>query len=224
MALLAFVLLLGLGTWQLERRIWKLDLIAHVDARVHAVPVAAPAHQGGDDEYRRVTATGRFLNDKETLVQAVSELGAGYWVLTPLQTARGVTILINRGFVPMDRRAPAERRAGEIAGPVTVTGLMRLSEPKGGFLRANDSAHDRWFSRDVAAIGAARGLGGLADYFIDADATPNPGGLPVGGLTVIAFPNNHLVYAITWFGMALMLAGAAAYGVRDEWCRRRSVQ
>jgi surfeit locus 1 family protein len=152
-------------------------------------------------EYRRVTATGTFLHDRETWVQALTERGAGFWVLTPLRTSTGV-VLINRGFVLPERRDPATRRAGQFAGPVTVTGLLRMSEPKGGFLRANDPAGDRWYSRDVPAIAAARGIGQAAPFFVDADATPNPGGWPVGGLTVLRFNNNHLVYALTWFGLA----------------------
>jgi surfeit locus 1 family protein len=87
---------------------------------------------------------------------------------------------------------------------VTITGLLRASEPGGGFLRANDPATDRWFSRDTAAIGRARGLSRVGGFFIDADATPNPGGYPVGGLTVIKFRNAHLVYALTWFGLAVL--------------------
>ena len=78
-----------------------------------------------------------------------------------------------------------------------------MTEPKGAFLRTNDASADRWFSRDVAAISAKHGLENPAPYFIDADATPNPGGFPVGGLTIIAFPNNHLVYALTWFALAV---------------------
>ncbi|WP_254070639.1 SURF1 family protein [Acidisphaera sp. L21] len=228
LVLLVIAGLLALGTWQVARRSWKLDLIARVDARVHATPVVAPgpaAWSGvapATDEYRRVTASGTFLNDRETLVQAVTELGAGDWVLTPLRTTDGFTVLINRGFVPSDRRDPANRAAGQPAGPVQVTGLLRLTEPKGGFLRSNDPAGNRWYSRDVAAIATARAVADAAPYFIDADATANPGGLPLGGLTVIAFPNNHLVYAITWYGLALMLAAATAYLGQEEWSRRRA--
>ena len=218
-AALVFVVLLGLGTWQVERRAWKLDLIARVDARVHApvVPAPGPADWpriGPDDAYRHVTLAGTFLHDRETLVQAVTERGGGFWVLTPLRRPDGSLVLINRGFVPGDRRDPAGRAVGQVAGETEVTGLLRLTEPKGAFLRSNDPRDDRWYSRDVAAIAAARGLTDVAPYFVDADATPNPGGLPVGGLTVIAFPNNHLVYAITWYGMALMLAGAVVYVLR----------
>jgi len=127
--------------------------------------------------------------------------GAGFWVLTPLRTLQG-TMLVNRGFVPAERRDPASRAGGQTAGPVTITGLLRASEPKGGFLRSNDPAGVRWYSRDVPAIAAACGIGQAAPFFVDADATPNPGGWPVGGLTVLRFNNNHLVYAFTWFGLA----------------------
>ncbi|WP_425601314.1 SURF1 family protein [Bradyrhizobium ontarionense] len=211
--------LLALGIWQVERRAWKLDLIDRVERRVHteAVPVPGPASWPGtnrsDDEYRRVAASGRFLHDRETLVQAVTVEGPGYWVVTPLQTAEGV-VLVNRGFVPADRRDPESRKAGNPADEVRVTGLLRLSEPGGGFLRHNDPSGNRWYSRDVVAIAAARGLAHAAPFFVDADATPNPGGFPVGGLTVISFANNHLVYALTWFTLALMLAGAGLQRLR----------
>jgi surfeit locus 1 family protein len=222
MAAALFLGLLALGTWQVERRSWKLDLIERVDRRVAAEPVAPPgpadwpAVNANDDEYRHVRVAGTFLNDRETQVFASTALGGGYWVVTPLRADEGMVVLVNRGFVPTEKRDPATRAASEIDGPVIVTGLLRITEPKGGFLRANDPAAERWYSRDVAAIAAARGLGDAAPYFIDADATPNPGGLPVGGLTIIAFANSHLVYAITWYGLAVMLAGAVFYVVRDE--------
>lgn len=199
---LLFAAFVALGIWQVYRLSWKLDLIARVDQRVHAAPVAAPVSASADDEYRKVTASGIFLNDKETFVQAVTSLGAGFWVMTPLKRADGSILLINRGFVPAERRDWSQH--SQPAATVSVTGLLRLTEPKGGFLRSNDPADDRWYSRDVAAILAARHLDPVVPYFIDADATPNSGGFPVGGLTVIAFSNNHLVYAITWFGLAAM--------------------
>ena len=206
------VAFIALGTWQVQRLFWKLDLIARVEARIHADAVPAPegAVDPAEDEYRRVTATGLFEHAKSVLVQAVTERGAGFWLLTPLHLADSSIVLVNRGFLPADRSTPDARVAGELAaGPVSVTGLLRLSEPGGAFLRSNDPANDRWFSRDVAAIAAAKGLTNVAPYFIDADATPNPGGLPVGGLTVVAFRNSHLVYALTWYALAIMSAGAA---------------
>lgn len=210
---------IALGTWQVQRRIWKLDLIERVEARVHAAPVPAPlppAFDPRDDEYRHVALAGTFLHDQETLVQAVTVLGSGFWVITPLRTEAG-TVLVNRGFVPPEARAPAARGRAAPQGAVRVTGLLRLSEPHGAFLRANEPANERWFSRDVAAIAAARGLGPVAPYYMDEDAAAPDGqagpgappAWPVGGLTVVRFANSHLVYALTWYALALMVAGAA---------------
>ena len=195
LGMLGVVLLSALGIWQVERRTWKLALIERVEQRMHAAPTAPPspsswlAVTAGSDEYRRVTVRGTFLNADETLVQAVTTDGPGFWVLTPLQTADGTTVLVNRGFVPPDRRDPATRRDGAPQGVVSVTGLLRMSEPKGGFLRNNDASAGRWYSRDVAAIAATHGLSQVAPFFIDADAT-------------------HLIYALTWFALAFMLVGA----------------
>ena len=207
----------ALGIWQVERRAWKHALIEAVATRSTAAPVAAPAPGAAvsaeGDAYRRVRVTGRFLHDRETLVRAVSDLGSGYWVVTPLDTGR-FTVLINRGFVPPDRRESASRAAGNGAVEVTVTGLLRVTEPGGGFLRSNDPAADNWYSRDVAAIAAARGLSNPAPYFIDADAAPNPGGWPRGGLTVVRFSDNHLGYALTWFALALLSLGGIGLVLR----------
>lgn len=208
-ALVVAACLAALGIWQVERRAWKHELIAAVDARIQAAPVAAPGPDiwpridAKADAYRRVTATGRFRHDRETLVQAVTTRGAGFWVLTPLETP-GFTLLVNRGFVPKDKRDPAARTEGNAVGTVTVTGLLRVTEPEGAFLRSNDPGANRWYSRDVAGIAKARGLGRTAPYFVDADAAPNRGGYPVGGLTVVRFPDNHMVYALTWFALCVL--------------------
>jgi surfeit locus 1 family protein len=213
--LVCAVLLAALGIWQLERRVWKHALIAAVDARTHAAPVPAPGPDtwggiaAGTDAYRRVTARGHFLNDRATLVKAVTERGSGYWVVTPLQTP-GFIVLVNRGFIPdaMRARVPAD------PDQASVTGLLRITEPGGGFLRSNDPKGNRWYSRDVTAIAASHGLSHVAPYFIDADAAANPGGYPVGGLTIVRFPDSHLVYALTWFGLAAMALWAAWFVTR----------
>jgi surfeit locus 1 family protein len=213
LSLTAVALLIALGVWQIERRTWKLALIERVEQRVHAPaqpipsPAAWPTVSAANDEYRHVSVTGRFLHDRETLVQAVTEEGPGYWVLTPLQRSDGTLVLVNRGFVPLERRDASTRRDGKPQGQVEITGLLRVTEPKGGFLRTNVPEHNRWYSRDVAAIAAARGLDHVAPFFIDADARSQSGSSPIGGLTVISFPNNHLIYALTWFALAFMLAG-----------------
>lgn len=212
----------ALGVWQVQRLVWKTELIAQVGARIHAAPTPAPgpadwpAVTRENDQYRRVSAHGVFLHDRETLVQAVTEAGPGFWVLTPLKVDRGFTVLVNRGFVPADRRDQSRRREGLPVGRQQVVGLLRITEPKGGFLRANDPANDLWRSRDVAAIGAHRGLDHLAPYFLDADSTANPGGWPRGGMTVVKFANSHLVYAITWFALALGVALALGFVLRTS--------
>lgn len=216
-ALLACCGFVLLGNWQVARRAWKLELVAQVQMRLAAAPAAAPDPAqwpllgAARDEYRRVHVSGRLWRDRQTLVQAVTELGSGYWVLAPLRTPAGAVILVNRGFVP-----PGWQDSGGAGDspPVTISGLLRMSEPGGGFLRRNDPAAGRWYSRDVAAIAAARGLGPVAPYFIDADADTSAGGggAPVGGLTVVRFSNNHLVYAITWYALAL-IAAALLVGV-----------
>ncbi|ATC32194.1 SURF1 family protein [Caulobacter vibrioides] len=214
-------LFLALGGWQLQRRAWKLELIAQVDQRIHAAPSPAPGP--GDWKslsptsaaYRRVSVTGVLDHRGETLTQAVTDLGPGFWVMTPLRGAEGFTVLVNRGFVPAARRDPAQRPLGRLVGPVTITGLLRFSEPGGGFLRANRPDEGRWYSRDIAAIAKARGLGVTAPYFIDADNTPNPGGWPRGGLTVVRFANSHLIYALTWFSLAAFCGGAGVFVLRD---------
>jgi len=224
--LLAVVLFVGfssLGTWQLQRRIWKLDLIAQVEAQLAKPPLAVAGRSqwgriGPEAAYLPVMLQGDYLHASETLVQAMTALGSGFWVITPLQMADGTVVLVNRGFVDPAHRTPASRAAGQPVGPVTVSGLLRLSEPGGRFLRPNEPLEDRWFSRDVAAIAEARNLpaGKLVPYFIDADTAPLPGGWPVAGLTVVKFRNTHLVYAGTWYALALLSVVAAWLLLRER--------
>lgn len=232
LGLLLIVLFAGLGTWQVIRLQWKLALIERVESRVHAAPVLPPAPaqwaqvSKESDEYRHVRLAGHFLYEFTTPVQALSDLGAGFWLITPLCSTDGSIVLVNRGFIPASgntlARYPARRASGDacaaVSGePHSLTGLLRIAEPGGGFLRDNDPARNRWFSRDVAGIAAARGLSHVAPYFVDAARGQEPPGAPdqpVGGLTVISFPNNHLVYAGTWYALALMVMGAWWYIAR----------
>ncbi len=207
----------ALGYWQVERRAWKLDLIERVDARVHGDAVTAPMRDDWEnvsrarDEYRKVSVTGTYRHDLESQVYTATDYGAGYWVMTPLLRGDGTIIMINRGFVPIEQRSPDTRPNGMVEGEVTVTGLLRINEPVGTFMRDNVPEDNRWYSRDVHAMAAKRGLNAtnVAPYFIDGDGAENPTKLPLGGLTKIRFPNNHLSYALTWFGMALLTLVAA---------------
>lgn len=229
LALALFAAFIALGTWQVQRRSWKLDLIAQVDQRLDATATAAPdraqwpAIEREHDEYRKLFIDGVLLNADETFVQAVTAQGPGFWLMTPLRAEDGSIVLINRGFVDAAHRDPATRRAAQTDAPVHIGGLLRLSEPDGAFLHHNNPGAQRWYSRDVAAIAAAHGLPGtdVAPYFIDADATPNPGGWPIGGLTIVRFHNSHFVYAVTWYALALMTACAMFFVGREEWLRRR---
>lgn len=222
----------ALGIWQLYRLQWKLALIERVETRIHAAPETAPGPalwpeiSAAQDEYRHVRLQGRFLAGHDTLSKALTELGSGFWLLSPFQQADGSIVLVNRGFVP------ETWQQGDIPAASEVTGLLRISEAGGGFLRHNDAANARWYSRDVAAIAATQKLSPVAPYFVDADAAAGAGqsmlspegvtlapgansGWPRAGLTVTRFSNNHLGYALTWFVLALMCAGAAAYLLRD---------
>ncbi|MGE8318846.1 MAG: SURF1 family protein, partial [Comamonas sp.] len=175
----------------------------------------------GNLKYQAVRAEGQWLAGKTVLAQAATELGSGFWVLTPLQLDQGGQVLVNRGFIPDSQRAAwsdaAYAASHTPAGPVGVTGLLRLSEPHGGFLRSNEPAQQRWFSRDVAAIAQAGGLDAAAPFFIDAGIPSKAAALPGAaasdqprpGMTVVRFHNNHLVYALTWYGLAAMVVGAA---------------
>lgn len=222
-AALASLGFLALALWQVQRLGWKEDLIARVERRVHAEPSAPPpaaawATLSKDDEYRRLRLRGRF-EAREVLVQATTELGGGHWVLAPLHLDDGATVLVNRGFVPPEQRAPAQHAAP--TGPVELVGLLRLTETRGGPLRRNVPAEGRWYSRDVAGIAAQLALSGpVAPYFVDESADPaQPQRWPRAGLTVLHFNNNHAVYAATWLALAAMAAAAVVYLVREE--RRR---
>jgi surfeit locus 1 family protein len=211
----------ALGAWQLQRLGWKEALIARVERNVHAAPVPAPGPGQWpgltrEDEYRRVQVRGEFAYEREVLVAATTELGSGYWVLTPLRTQQGLWLLVNRGFVPPDQRG----RVPQADPAQPVSGLLRFSEPGGRLLQKNDPAAGRWYSRDVAAIAATQGLQGpVAPYFVDAQGAAS--GWPRAGLTVVRFRNDHLVYALTWFALAAMMAAAIGYLVLDALRGRR---
>ena len=138
-------------------------------------------------------------------------------MITPFQRAEGGVVLINRGFVPTELKAQADRRDGLIEGPTTVTGILRASEARGMFVPEADPARGEWFTRDVAGIAAARGVADPAPYLIEADAVPGQTTWPRGGQLKVDLPNNHLQYAVTWYGLAAALLGVlAVWGWRSR--------
>jgi surfeit locus 1 family protein len=223
--LVALVILCGLGTWQVQRLHWKEALIARVDARLTKPPVPAPGPVQWatldltENEYQPVTVTGTFNERNEiyvvyTLTEPKGRLGGiGYFVMTPLTTPDGWIVYVNRGFVPRENRYPNQRPGSSIEGETTVTGLLRAPHGHSWFV-GDDVSDNSWFSRDPQLYAKAMGLppAKVAPYILDADFDPSlPGGLPQGGETVVHFPNSHLGYAITWYGLAVALLGV--YGV-----------
>lgn len=225
-AIPVLAVLIALGAWQVERLAWKNALVAAVEDRTARPPAILPPpavwralDQDGFD-FTPLIVTGRFLHDREAHVFAVLTSprgpfgGQGYRIVTPLVLADGTTVLVNRGFVPLDRKDPATRKDGQIDGNLTISGLARRSEPSGSFTPADDRVRNVWFTRDVGKLAEAAGLppDRVFPFTLDALASATPsGGLPQGGETIVAFTNNHLQYAVTWFGLALTLVGV--YGV-----------
>lgn len=227
----AFAVLLALGFWQLERKAWKDELVARIEARAYGAPVAPPAERTWPSfdrealDYQRVTVSGTFLHEREALVHGfVADRGRsvlqGFFVMTPLRLDDGSLVLVNRGIVPTELALPERRREGLIEGRVAVTGLLRAPERRGYFTPPDMPERNQFFVRDPAAIAAAGGLTRVAPFYVDADATPVPGGWPRGGNTELAIRNNHLEYALTWFGLALGLLGVLGAFLAGQLRRR----
>lgn len=217
LALAAFAVLIGLGLWQVERLQWKEGLMRQIEARVSSAPrplgeIEELYRTTGDVDYVPVTASGTFLHDGERHFLATWKGEAGFYVYTPLQLADQRILFVNRGFVPYAMKDSSKRRMGQVQGVVTITGLARNALPGKPSSLVPDNDPDGnifyWKDRDGMAR-SARLAGGVTilPMFIDAGSAPNPGGLPVGGVTLIDMPNNHLQYALTWFGLAGALAG-----------------
>jgi len=221
----ALLILISLGTWQVERLHWKEGLIAEIDARRTAAPITveqalADIVNGVDVEYRAIALTGRFDHAKERYFLATSDGAPGFYVYTPLTLADGRIIFINRGFVPDELKDPAKRKAGEIDGDITVKGLARakLTAKPSFMMPDNEPAKNLFFWKDMDAMAASAGLDHtkLLPFFVDAGSATNPGGYPVGGVTQIDLPNNHLSYAVTWYGLAVALVVISMLAMRRK--------
>ena len=226
--LIALAILISLGVWQLQRLAWKEGLIAAVTERAAAPPAPLPpptvwpALTAETVEYRRVVLRGTFRHDMEAPVFTTLEdgkgplKGQGWWIMTPLILADGSAVWINRGFVSNALKDPATRPQGVITDDTEVIGLMRWSEARNAFTPADTPQKNVWYTRDPLAMGAARGLERVAPFFVDAQESP-PGGVPQAGETRLAFPNRHLEYALTWFGLAASLLGVYSVFVYRRW-------
>lgn len=230
-ALAGVVILCGLGAWQLDRKAWKEDLIARLNARLARAPQDLPPRASwpelneDGEEFRRVAFPAEFLDGEEALVYTAGSplrpdvKGPGYWVFAPARLPGGSIVIVNRGFVPADRKDPAERGGGVPHGIVDVVGVMRWPEARGMFTPADDSKKNIWYLRDSKAIADFKKWATAAPFYIDQEEPVPPGGLPKPGKLEVHLPDNHLQYAITWFGLALALAG-----VYVVWLARRLVR
>ena len=205
---------LSLGVWQMERRAWKRDILDRIATNQAAAPLTLDELLKGDPlrfEYGRVRVSGSFLHDKEFYLAARNlKDKVGMQVVTPLRADDGIIVLFDRGWIPSEKKEPTKRAEGQLPGKVELVGIVRRSQIKRQFAPDNDPARNFWFHVDVPVM--RQMAGGAADpvldkFFLEADATANPGGVPIGGQTRLDIPNDHLQYAITWFLIALSGAG-----------------
>jgi len=223
----AFIVLVALGTWQVQRLQWKEELLARIDQRIHSQPVSLGEveqrfEHAGDIDYVPVVVSGSFRHAGERHLLSTWKGASGYNIYTPLELDDGRYLFVNRGFVPFDRKEPSTRAEGQIEGRIELTGLARnpVSEKPSFVVPDNDLAKNVFYWKDLSAMTSSAGLPASAPvlpFFVDAGAAPNPGGLPVGGVTLVNLPNNHLQYAITWYGLA---AGLVAVSIAWFWRRR----
>ncbi|WP_078719354.1 MULTISPECIES: SURF1 family protein [unclassified Bartonella] len=232
LCVLLFVVFSALGVWQIQRLNWKTALITSANQRIHLAPVKAPPKSQwlnvtfDKDEYRPITITGKFLTNKNIFVTAVTQNTTGYWVLTPLKTTDNTVTFVNRGFIPMEARYQFEQEEKNnlldnnrvhTLNQITITGLLRMSEKNGVFPRKNNPDQNLWHTRELPAMAKKLGLSPVSPYFIDARSQIDPQkSLPITGLTVVQFKNNHLTYAITWFILAAGILSASLFLIQDK--------
>jgi surfeit locus 1 family protein len=225
LALPALAILLGLGTWQMQRKAWKEDLIAQITARVHQPPIPfaeLKKRPAGGREYARARVRGAFQHEGEQFMwEPDPRQGPGYHVYTPLRLDDGRFILVNRGYVTEAKKVPSSRPEGQLNGEVEVIGLLREPIARAMFSPDHDVRTGVWYWRDVdGMVKAALGpdAGKAVRFTLDAEATPaNPGGWPQGGVTRLSLPNRHLEYALTWYGLGLTLIGVLAAFIIARW-------
>ena len=226
MTLIGLTVLIGLGMWQLERKAWKDAIVASLGEKLTALPGSLPPREAwprtapAESEFRRVTFPAEFLHDAEALVYSAGSAlrtdvsGPGYWVFTPARLTGGSLVVINRGFVPEGRENATTRPQGQVSGVVEIAGYMRWPEQRGTFSATDNPARNVWFVRDHLAIAQSKGWGPVAPFYIDQEGPVPAGGVPKAGPLRAAIRNNHLQYALTWFGLAACLASVFAFWVR----------
>jgi surfeit locus 1 family protein len=227
-ALAVLITLVWLGSWQLQRKAWKESLIDTLEQRLSATPVTVPPRAAwaglvrSEHEFRRVKFVGAFPPGESALVYASGSAlrrdvaGPGYWVFAPARTATGAVIVVNRGFVPEGSQDAATRALTENSDPIELVGAMRWPERPAWFAPKDDPGHNLWFVRDHLAIAVAKGWGEVAPFFIELESPQPPGGLPRPGRLEVNLRNEHLQYAITWYGLAVVFAGMFVLWLRGR--------
>ena len=227
-ALVAFVTFIGLGTWQIQRKAWKEGLIETLEQRLSAAPTDLPPRERWakldptDDEFRRVKFPAALLSGSEALVYAGGSAlrsdvsGPGYWVLAPARLVAGGTVVVNRGFVPEGRQEEVVRSIDNMAGVVDMVGVMRWPQPRSAFSPNDDPGRNLWFVRDPVAIASAKGWGDVAPFFIELESPQPASGLPRAGTLNVNLRNEHLQYAITWYGLAAVVVVMFAFWLRGR--------
>lgn len=232
LAVVCVIILIGLGIWQLDRKVWKENLIATVTSRIAQTPADLPPRASWPrlaqdaNEFSRVTFPAEFLAGQEALVYTAGSpfrpdvKGPGYWVFAPAQLAGGSIVLVNRGFIPLEKKDPATRPDGNVRGSVDIVGAMRWPETRGLFTPADDPKTNVWYLRDLKAIAAEKKWATAAPFYIDQEAPVPPGALPLPAKIDVKLSDNHLQYAVTWFGLALGLAGVYVVWIAGRLRRR----
>jgi surfeit locus 1 family protein len=234
--LIVFALLLGLGKWQLDRKVWKEGLIDSVTQRLAAAPSDLPPPAlwpqltADKDEFRRVRFLGLLMPGQEARVFTSGSnfrpdvSGPGYWVLAlarvffPAEFV-GTVIVVNRGFLPQGIESKAVTAGGEA---IEMVGALRWPEAPGSFTPAADPAHNLWFARDVPAIVQAKNWDAPAPFYVELESPQPPDGVPRPGPLKVDLPDDHLQYALTWFGLAAVVAGSFAFWLLGRWRERQA--
>ena len=207
-AIPGILILLALGSWQVQRLIWKTELNEERSAQFQAEAVMLPATL--DDPapfaYRRVWLEGQFLHEAEMFLAARTfDRRVGYQIITPFERADGPAVLVNRGWVPLDNKEPETRQAGQIEGTFRLEGVVVPSGRTGWFTPDNEPENNIWFWTDTEALAAKAGIP-APSYLVDAGPAANPGGLPVGGQTKVELRSEHMQYIVIWYALAVGLA------------------
>ncbi len=204
--ILGTAVLISLGVWQLQRLEWKQAILAEIDARMAAAPVGLPADPDpARDRFLPVTATGTITDEELDVLVSVKGTGPGYRIISAFETDDDRRILLDRGFVRDDRKdAPRPPVPG-----VTVTGNLHWPDEVDGYTPATDTARNIWFARDVPAMADALGTEPLM-IILRTTSEPAPAVAPLP-LDSAGIPNDHLGYAIQWFGLAAVWAGMTGW-------------